>query len=202
MAGFILSRGKKAYHPAKLIALQCVLVGTVIYNNLFRFLICPSKLPFLLAYTNPETLYHALTDEGVSRFTDQMWSDRRIMQNILLLSQLVFVRWFQVSKLLCIMCISLDLVLTIRNPFYPKDWRTIRIYLPLSVCTGFLYGATYGMIFSNIQNIRDSDQRFEKASILAEIDDTLILLLTVINLILIVVCAVYAQFQLRKPGIN
>jgi hypothetical protein len=33
-----------------------------------------------------------------------------------------------------------DLFLSVRNPFYPKEWRTKRTYLPLIVLISTLYG--------------------------------------------------------------
>jgi hypothetical protein len=44
------------------------------------------------------------------------------------------------SILMCNTFLAIDLVLVIKNPFYPKEWRFIKLYAPISAIVGTIYG--------------------------------------------------------------
>ena len=62
------------------------------------------------------------------------------------------------SILLCNTFLAVDLVLVIKNPFYPKDWRFIKLYAPITFCLGSLYGLIITIFFKdNAQNPKEID---------------------------------------------
>ena len=49
--------------------------------------------------------------------------------------------WMQCSILISHAFLAIDLVLVIKNPFYPKNWRVIKIYAPVSILVGAIFAS-------------------------------------------------------------
>lgn len=92
-----------------------------------------------------------------------------------------------------IMFLSIDLVLVIKNPFYPKEWRVRKIYVPISIIVGSVVAF-------------DKYFRYTKGQLLDyELDQEeqlLNLFIYYINTMVIICCIIYAVCKLRRPGIN
>jgi len=125
----IMMRGNKQLmaHPNKLIFYMCLCEGIIAYQAM----ICHLKVPNVICYFQLERLYQITT----------FW-ETNATDTIALLNQSNFniLQFFEYVSLSLNFFLCLDIVLTMRNPFYPHD-RRMNWYLPLSVVlgtTGFL----------------------------------------------------------------
>lgn len=99
---------------------------------------CPFYLPYLGAWTNFRTIKKLFTDPGW--ITRRQWNDRLVwLSKIGVFREMIYL-WMQFSILASHAFLAVDLVMVIKNPFYPKNWRVIKIYAPVSIFGGAFYG--------------------------------------------------------------
>ena len=114
-------------HPNKLIFYMCLAEGIIAWQAMISQMnvakmICYFELDQLFM----NTTFHAMTDAEAI--------------NMLRSSNYNFLQFFEFISLALNFFLCLDIVLTMRNPFYPHE-RRMKLYLPLAIvlaCCGFL----------------------------------------------------------------
>ena len=95
------------------------------------------------------------------------------------------------AVIMSILFLSVDVVLVIKNPFYPKEWRVRMLYIPVTL----LVSLVYMIIMMNLRDPTDVEQQRNLDSIS---DFIIYSLFTLISLTSIV----YSYQLLLRPGIN
>ena len=89
--------------------------------------------------------------------------------------------------------LAVDLVMVIKNPFYPKNWRVIKIYAPVSI----FGGAFYGIAMAKYYQAADADLK-----IYNRVRFILNLAIKTIYVLVTVSCNCYSFYRLSRPGIS
>ena len=107
--------------------------------------------------------------------------------------ELIFM-WMQMSILITLTFLAVDVVLVIKNPFYPKNWRIIRVYAPVSI----VVGAVYGIFMSRIYHVssKEDTQFYPRVRFNSN------LVLKSIYIVVSVSCNAYSFYRLTRPGIS
>lgn len=101
--------------------------------------------------------------------------------------------WMQSSILISHAFLAIDLVLVIKNPFYPKNWRVIKIYGPVSIFVGAIYGISMAIYYKTI----DSDlTNYSRLKFLINLS------IKTIYVIVTISCNLYSFYRLTRPGIS
>lgn len=103
--------------------------------------------------------------------------------------------------IICSVLVTIDAVATIRNPFYPMEWRTFRVYVPLSLLGGIIFSAVFH-ITGKIILLNDSSSQTEQFDKLLIIRDNFIAVSYSMALVVMLGCNIYSFIMLRKPGVN
>lgn len=111
--------------------------------------------------------------------------------------ELIFL-WMQFSTLMSHAFLAIDLVLVIKNPFYPKLWRIIKIYAPVSILVGAIYGISMSQLYSRIgEGGNDIDLKaYDKIRSYSK------LIFITSYLLITVSCNIYSYYRLSRPGIS
>ena len=106
-------------HPNKLIYYMCISEGIIAWQAM----VCHLSPPKVICYFGLETLY-----------SDTTFWETNELETLALLQKSNFniLEFFQFLSLALNFFLCLDIILTMRNPFYPHD-RRMKLYLPGSV---------------------------------------------------------------------
>ena len=105
--------------------------------------------------------------------------------------------WMQCSILISHAFLAIDLVLVIKNPFYPKNWRVIKIYAPVSILVGAIFGITMSQLYNSLEGGNDVDlEAYEY------LRSRLRLIIVASYLLVTVSCNIYSYYRLSRPGIS
>jgi len=118
-----------------------------------------------------------------------VWFYRNAHFGTLLSAQVTLECFFFATLLFCNLFLSIDLVLTVRNPFYPKEWRTSRMYLPITLLLSFLI-AIMTMLTTGLSDT-DTDLRYN-----------IELALFIGYIVVTLACNLLGFVRLRRPGIS
>lgn len=185
----LIFKSKNKYHPAELIGFYCLFNSGFILNNLGLHSVCQFKLTYIGAWTQPRTIYKLFVEPDW--LTTHRWNDRLKFLRQALISYQAIHEFITMCTIMCWLFLAIDVVLVIKNPFYPKEWRVKMLYLPLIL----VFALIYSIIMVNLRDKNNNQQQNDLDAISNFIIYSLCALICL-------GCIIYSFRQLRRPGIN